>query len=242
MGGRGGDARGSGAAGQVRALQEVSFTVQAGEILSIVGESGSGKSTLVKIIQGLLAPDSGNVFLDGENRFPLRSQKKMRAVQTIFQDPFASLNPKLSIGTILKEAIAAGDSENSVSVSELLNSVGLPDDILDGYPHQFSGGQRQRIGIARCLALRPKLILADEPVSALDVSIQAQILNLMMALNRSGITFILIAHDLSIVKHLSTRVIIMENGKKVEENTVSEIFKNPRHVATQKLFNAIPQL
>ena len=225
---------------QVQAVQNISFSIQESEIIALVGESGSGKSTLGKIIQGLVQPTHGELFFNTTPAHELSRFQRAHQVQTIFQDPFASLNPKLSVGTLINEAIQSSKTK-TWSCEKLLQAVGLPLHITDHFPHQFSGGQRQRIVIARCLAMQPKLIIADEPVSALDVSIQAQILNLILDINQKYKTaFLLITHDLSIVQHLADRVIVIQNGNLMEEGTVEQIFSNPKNNYTKKLISAIP--
>jgi len=215
--------------GYVQAVKNVSFSIAENEIVALVGESGSGKSTVGKLIQGLIQPDAGEILLDGKVR--------AREVQMIFQDPYASLNPKLSVGTMLKEALAL--SKSSQTPADLLKSVGLPADILHDYPHQFSGGQRQRLGIARALAANPKLIIADEPVSALDVTIQAQILKLLLSLkNERKISYLFITHDLSVVEELAGKVLVMKEGEIVEQGAVREIFERPQNAYTKTLLAA----
>lgn len=247
--------------GVVDAVKDVSFRIGEGELVALVGESGSGKTTLGKMVQGLLAPTSGEILLSGENSKNMPREKRAHLVQMIFQDPFASLNPKLSVGAMLSEAIKqslefselrlatknqllrtfnAQRSTLNAKLSELLESVGLPTNILNDYPHQFSGGQRQRLVIARALAMQPKLIIADEPVSALDVSIQAQILNLLLDLKKQyGISYLLITHDLSLVKKIANRVLVMKNGRIIEEGETETIFRNPAEPYTQSLFSAM---
>ena len=224
--------------GFVRAVKDLSFTIAENEIVALVGESGSGKSTVGKLIQGLLTPDAGEIIIGGRNAAELSRRERAHFVQMIFQDPYSSLNPKLSVGAMLKEALALCGS--SQKPEELLGSVGLPQDILDDYPHQFSGGQRQRLGIARALAASPKILIADEPVSALDVTIQAQILKLLRSLKKErGMSYLFITHDLSVVRHLADRVLVMKEGEVVEEGAAASIFENPRDSYTRALLDAI---
>lgn len=228
--------------GLVHAVQNVSFKIERGEILGLVGESGSGKSTIGRMIQGLVQPTSGIIQFEGEHSTTLSSRERGHFVQTIFQDPFSSLNPKRSVGFILKEALHQRNSSSNLEedLESLLESVGLPRDIGKYYPHQFSGGQRQRIGIARALAMKPKLIIADEPVSALDLSIQAQILNLLLDLNQKfGISYLFISHDLSVVEMVASRALVLQNGKIEEEGKVQEIFQNPVSPYTKNLLSSI---
>lgn len=223
-------------AGYMAALQDVSFEVEPGQITAVVGESGSGKSTLARMIQGLLEPTAGEILFNGTSAAALSRKERAHFVQMVFQDPFASLNPRLSVGSMLKEALR---QTPGASAPELLRSVGLPDNILDNYPHQFSGGQRQRLGIARALAMNPRLIIADEPVSALDLSIQAQILNLLMYLNETKkIAILLIAHDLSVVKKMADQVLILKEGRVIERGPVEKIFTKPEDPYTKQLLSA----
>jgi ABC-type oligopeptide transport system ATPase subunit len=240
-------------ADSVHAVNNVSFSIEQGEIVALVGESGSGKSTIGKMIQGLIEPSQGEILLNGRNAASFSRKEHAHFVQMIFQDPFASLNPKLSVGTMLREAIEQelsmhpadypADRSLKEIMESLLHSVGLHANILLDYPHQFSGGQRQRLGIARALAMKPKLIVADEPVSALDLSIQAQILNLLMDLNDSlEISYLLITHDLSVVQQVADRVLVIHDGQIIEQGPVEEIFQKPKETYTQKLLSAIPIL
>ena len=236
-----------GSGGSVAAVSEISFSVAPGEIVGLVGESGSGKTTIGKMIQGLIEPTSGEIFLEGRDARSLGRRDRAKIVQMIFQDPFASLNPKLSVGVMLEEALRQG-SEKSPSgaeldrrLDELLDSVGLPAGIKRDYPHQFSGGQRQRLGIARSLAMRPRLIVADEPVSALDLSIQAQILNLLTELNeRLNLAYVLVTHDLSVVEQVADRVLVLREGRMEEEGPTERIFREPRTEYTRRLLDAVP--
>ncbi|WP_026581765.1 ABC transporter ATP-binding protein [Bacillus sp. J33] len=232
----------------VKAVDDVSFELFEGETLSIVGESGCGKSTTGRAILRLDEPTDGKVLYMGKNILSL-SKKEMRKLrgdlQVIFQDPFASLNPRQTVKQILNEAMAIQNvvekPKRKDRMLELLSYVGLPPEALDRYPHEFSGGQRQRIGIARALAVNPKLIICDEAVSALDVSIQAQILNLLKKLQKQfKLTFLFISHDLSVVRHISDRVMVMYLGKVVEIAEKKELFDSPLHPYTQALLSSIP--
>ncbi|MFH1760438.1 MAG: oligopeptide/dipeptide ABC transporter ATP-binding protein [bacterium] len=236
--------------GYVKAVDDVSFSIRNGEILGLVGESGCGKTTVGRTILRLLEPTGGKVlFQDIDvSRLKGKSLKSMRRnMQIIFQDPFSSLNPRMTVGSILSEPfkihkIAKGDSLRS-AVEILLEKVGLPANVLNRYPHEFSGGQRQRIGIARALALNPKFVVADEPVSALDVSIQAQIINLLHELKESfNLTLLFIAHDLSVVRHVSDRVAVMYLGRIVELGPTEKLYNDPLHPYTKSLLSAIPQI
>jgi peptide/nickel transport system ATP-binding protein len=234
--------------GAVQAVDDVSLTVHEGETLGLVGESGCGKSTLCRTILQLIAPTSGSVKFEG-NELVGKSAKQLRPLrremQMIFQDPYASLNPRKRVGEIVGDPIAlnglASGKALRSQVSDLLERVGLNAEHFNRYPHEFSGGQRQRIGIARALALRPKLIIADEPVSALDVSIQAQIINLLQDLQSEfKLTYIFVAHDLGVVRHVSDRIAVMYLGKIAELGTAADVYAHPVHPYTLSLLSAVP--
>ena len=235
-------------AGKVKAVDGVSFDVYGGETLALVGESGCGKSTLGRLILRLIEPTSGKVLLDGEDLGKLSSgqlRKKRSELQIIFQDPFSSLDPHFTVGEIIAEPLRAmgmGKQERENRVLELLEQVGLSRDAYFRYPHQFSGGQRQRIGIARALATSPKLIVCDEPVSALDVSIQAQILNLLKRLQKeNGLTYLFISHDLAVVRYISDRVCVMFLGQLCEICSTQEAYDHPLHPYTRMLIDSAPE-
>ncbi|MDT0342493.1 ABC transporter ATP-binding protein [Streptomyces litchfieldiae] len=236
--------------GAVKAVDDVSFTLHQGETLGIVGESGCGKSTVAKLLMSLEKPTSGQILYKGEDISKLsgRALKAVRRnIQMVFQDPYTSLNPRMTVGDIIGEPFeihpeVAPKGDRRAKVRELLDVVGLNPEYINRYPHQFSGGQRQRIGIARGLALNPEIIICDEPVSALDVSVQAQVINLMERLqNEFELAYLFIAHDLSIVRHISDRVGVMYLGKLAEVGTDSQIYDHPTHPYTQALLSAVPQ-
>jgi len=232
----------------VQAVDDVSFTIHEGETLGLVGESGCGKTTVGRTMLKLIQPTSGSVRLDGTDLFglPPKELKEMRRhMQIIFQDPFSSLDPRKAIGESVAEGLSIHGigtaQERHEQMLDILHKVGLEDYHAKRYPHEFSGGQRQRIGIARALALNPKFIVADEPVSALDVSIQAQVLNLLRDLqSEMGLTYLFIAHNMSVVEHISDRVAVMYLGKIVEIAPTQELFRNPLHPYTRALLSAVP--
>jgi len=232
----------------VKAVDDISFDIKRGETFGLVGESGCGKTTAGRAILRLIEPDAGEIRFEGADLAKLNAaelRRKRRDMQIIFQDPYASLNPRMTIRAIVGEPFAihglAKGKERDDKVASLLKTVGLDPSVMNRYPHEFSGGQRQRIGIARALALRPKLIVADEPVSALDVSIQAQIINLLADLQQQfGLTYLFISHAIPVIEHISTRIGVMYLGKLVEVGTSEQICLAPKHPYTQALLSAVP--
>ena len=234
--------------GVVHAVSDVSFEIVKGETLCVVGESGCGKSTLGRLLLRLIEPTSGKVFMGGDEvtaLSPNALREARRRMQMIFQDPYASLDPRMTVGKIIREPLdtyAIGSlQEREARVRELMEKVGIRPEFISRYPHQFSGGQRQRIGIARALIVRPDFVLCDEPISALDVSIQAQVVNLLEDLQAEmGLTYLFVAHDLSMVRHISRRIGVMYMGHMVEISPSKELYKNPLHPYTRALLSAIP--
>jgi len=234
----------------VKALDGIDFSIPKGKTFGLVGESGSGKTTAARSLLRLIEPDKGEIKIDGQ-RVDLLIRKDLKRfrkkTQLVFQDPYSSLNPRMTVGNIIAEPIKiegrTSQTERQKRLQELVSLVGLQTDHLERYPHEFSGGQRQRIGIARAIALNPKFIVLDEPVSALDVSIQAQILNLLADLQeKMDLTYLFVAHDLAVVKHMSDKIAVMYLGKIVEENTKEELYHKPLHPYTQNLLKSIPKI
>ncbi|CAF0705400.1 ABC transporter ATP-binding protein [Candidatus Methylacidithermus pantelleriae] len=237
--------------GWIRAVDDVSFRLRKGTTTGLVGESGSGKTTIGRAILRLIPITSGKIFYEGKEIVSLSSKEfrpYRKKIQMVFQDPYNSLNPRLTIEQTIGEALEIhfpqlNRRQRRDRIAELLNKVGLKAEHMDRYPHEFSGGQRQRIGIARALAVEPDLLVCDEPVSALDVSVQAQIVNLLMDLQAElGLTYLFISHDLALVEHISDMVLVLQSGKLVEAAPAEEIYRNPRHPYTQKLLEAVPKL
>lgn len=231
----------------VKAVDGVSFTVRRGKTLAIVGESGCGKSTLARLLMQIETPSFGELKLGGDDATTIGSKQYRQRVQMIFQDPYSSLNPRKKARTIIAEPLVVNSDlskdEREQRVREVLTKVGLRPDAGDRYPHMFSGGQRQRIGIARALMLRPELLICDEPVSALDISIQAQVLNLLMDLqDEFGLSYVFISHDLGVVRHIADDVLVMYLGKVMEHGPREEIFSNPKHPYTQMLLSSTPDI
>ncbi len=235
---------------EVRAVDDVSLEIERGETLGLVGESGSGKSTLGRLVLRLIEPTSGEVFFEGKNILTASSSEMRclrRDMQIIFQDPFGSLDPRMRVQDVLAEPFQVHEKLTAdqirMKTAELLGAVGLDGSALPRYPHEFSGGQRQRIGIARALALRPKLIVADEPVSALDVSVGAQIVNLLARLQREfELTYLFISHSMPVVRYLATRIAVMRFGNLLEVGTTEQVTKSPRHPYTRSLLQATPEI
>lgn len=235
----------------VKAVDGVSFKVESGQTVGLVGESGSGKTTVGRALLKLLKATTGEVVFDGRNILPMGEREfrpMRREMQMIFQDPYGSLNPRMTCGEIIGEALEIhfrelSSADRRDSVAALLKQVGLESDMAARYPHEFSGGQRQRIGIARALAVKPRFIVCDEPVSALDVSVQGQIVNLLEDLQEElGLSYLFIAHDLAVVEHISDYVLVMHHGKIVEAAQAETIYENPQHEYTKTLLAAVPQL
>ena len=239
---------GGGAKGEVRAVDDVSLEIASGETLGLVGESGSGKSTLGRLVLRLIEPTSGSILFEGRDLLAASHgelRRLRRDMQIIFQDPFGSLDPRMRVEEVVAEPLIIHENLSAAArkarVAELLKAVGLDESALRRFPHEFSGGQRQRIGIARALALRPKFIVADEPVSALDVSVGAQIVNLMAQLQREyGLTYLFISHSMPVVRYLSTCIAVMYHGKIVETGATEQIIERPQHAYTKSLLEATP--
>lgn len=236
--------------GSIKAVDGIDFTLHHKEILGIVGESGSGKSTAARASIRLIEPTSGEIYFKNENLLRMNAQEMQhirKEIQMVFQDPYASLNPRQSVGEsvgegLLYHKIVSDKKEQRHHVAEVMRQIGLSPDVMDRYPHQFSGGQQQRLCIGRAIAMRPKMIICDEAVSALDISVQAQILNLLVELQeKMGLSYLFISHDLSVVRHICDRVIVMYKGVIVEEGTAEEVFNRPKEPYTQSLLKAIPR-
>ncbi|WP_104689954.1 ABC transporter ATP-binding protein [Helicobacter felis] len=234
----------------IHAVRNITFKVHPGEILSVVGESGCGKSTTAKLLMGIESPSSGEILFNDKSLTQFSKadwQEYRKHVQMIFQDPYSSLNPRWQVGDIIAEPLLLNTNfsrqERHEKVLEMMDYVGLKREWIERYPHQFSGGQRQRIGIARALIIRPKVVICDEPVSALDVSIQAQVLNLLLDLQKEmGLTYVFISHDLGVVEHISDRILVMYQGEIVERGDVDTLLSDPKDSYTKKLLNAVPHL
>lgn len=241
---------GGGSKGEVTAVDDVTFDIERGETLGLVGESGSGKSTLGRLVLRLIEPTSGSIRFEGRDLLALGGQEMRRLrrdMQIIFQDPFGSLDPRMRVEDVVAEPLVIHERGNRAArrsrVTELLRAVGLDESARQRFPHEFSGGQRQRVGIARALALRPKFIVADEPVSALDVSVGAQIVNLLADLQREfGLTYLFISHSMPVVRYLATRIAVMYRGKLVELGSAEQITTEPKHPYTRGLLEAIPEI
>jgi ABC-type glutathione transport system ATPase component len=241
---------GGGARGEVRAVDDVSLDIQSGETLGLVGESGSGKSTLGRLVLRLIEPTSGQISFEGRDLLAAshgQMRRLRRDMQIIFQDPFGSLDPRMRVEDVISEPLIIHEpmsaSARRIRAAELLRTVGLDQSAMPRFPHEFSGGQRQRIGIARALALHPKFIVADEPVSALDVSVGAQIVNLMAQLQREfGLTYLFISHSMPVVRYLATRIAVMYRGKIVEVGPTQQITERPQHAYTRSLLEATPEV
>lgn len=236
--------------GNIKAVDGIDFNIKPGEVLGMVGESGSGKSTAARAAIRLIQPTAGQVIFDGKDLLALDAlqlRQVRREIQMVFQDPYGSLNPRQTVGEsigegLLYHGLVRNKNEQRDRVAEVMGRIGLSPSMMERYPHQFSGGQQQRLCIGRAIAMNPKLIVCDEAVSALDVSVQAQILNLLIELQETmGLSYLFISHDLSIVRHICDRVVVMYNGKVVESDTVNELFSHPKHEYTKTLLAAIPR-
>lgn len=232
--------------GAVKAVDDVTFDIIEGETLALVGESGSGKTTLGRLLLRLIEPDSGFVFYEGKNIYGLKPREMRdgrREMQIIFQDPYTSLNPRMRVGEIISEPLLIHKMNSAGKVSEMLELVHLPTDLASRFPHELSGGERQRVGIARALATDPKFIVADEPVSSLDVTVQAEIMKLLAELKQKlGLTMLFISHDLMLVQNIADRVLVMQNGKIVEEGYSEQIFTKPFNAYTKLLLASTPKV